>query len=230
MLGFFMARYCLQSYAALYCNKLEYLNQGKKISAFSLTDFLTKHTLDNLIAYKPITTFQEVERFLYIPTRPEIHFDFGFINLPSLAKGNRVNFRIPARRSWLRNYNWSANGESLAPFVQSFKWYLPLKEYKTWSDRIFTNRVVLNSVAGSSFTEKGEVVYNLPLADSNWTMLQLKDFIDARRVKKCPIPTVFARIWMLHWEFLPLRLEEQSLYVLPISHIMPISQTHLMPN
>ena len=167
MLGFFMAQYRLQSHAALYCDKLEYLNQGKKIGECTSTGFFTKHTLDTLIAYEPISTFHEVERFVYIPTRPENDFDTGFINLPSLAKGNSVTFRIPARRSWLLRYNWLASGENLAPFVQSFKVYLPLKEYKTGSDKEHSvTRIELRSVAGSSFSETGEVVYNVPFADS----------------------------------------------------------------
>ena len=50
MLGFFMAQYRLQSHAVLYCDKLEYLKQGKKISECSSTGFFTEHNLDTLIA------------------------------------------------------------------------------------------------------------------------------------------------------------------------------------
>ena len=161
----------------MYCDKLEYLKQGKKISECSSTGFLTENNLDTLITYDSITTFHEEERFVYIPTRPENKFDTSFINLPSLAKGNPVTFRVPARRSWLRKYNCLARGENLAPFVQSFKLYLPLKEYKTGSDKEYSRtRVVLTSVAGSSFTETGEVVYNVPLADSNYVTTYTEGF------------------------------------------------------
>ena len=105
MLGFFMAQYRLQSHAVFFCDKLEYLNQSEKISECSSTGFFTEHNLDTLIAYESITTFHEEERFVYIPTRPENQFDTGFINLPSLAKGNPVTFRVPAQRSWLPKYN-----------------------------------------------------------------------------------------------------------------------------
>ena len=70
-----------------------------------------------------------------------------------------------------------ARGENLAPFVQSFKLYLPLKEYKTGSDKEYSRtRVVLTCVAGSSFTETGEVVYNVPLADSNYVTTYTEGF------------------------------------------------------
>ena len=105
MLGFFMAQYRLQSHAVFFCDKLEYLNQSEKISECSSTGFFTEHNLDTLIAYESITTFHEEERFVYIPTRPENQFDTGFINLPSLAKGNPVTFRVLAQRSWLPKYN-----------------------------------------------------------------------------------------------------------------------------
>ena len=102
MLGFFMTQYRLQSQAALYCDKLEYLNQGKIIRACSSTGFFTGDNLDNLIAYDPDTTYDVDERFVYIPTRPQFPGDQGFINLPALAKGEPVTFRLPSKRSWLR--------------------------------------------------------------------------------------------------------------------------------
>ena len=169
MLGFFMTQYRLQSHAALYCDKLEYLNQGKKLEECSSTGFFTKNHLDELIAYDPETTYDLDERFVYIPTRPQFAGDQGFINLQSLAKGDAVTFRLPAKRDWLRKYNWLARGETLAPFVESFKLYLPLKEYKTGSEKQFSRtRIELTSVAGSSFTENADVVYNLPFEHSKY--------------------------------------------------------------
>lgn len=177
MLGFFMTQYRLQSQAALYCDKLEYLNQGKKIAPCSSTGFFSENNLDNLIAYDPDTTYDVDERFVYIPTRPQFNGDEGFINLPSLAKGEPVTFRLPAERSWLRKYNWLARGEILAPFVESFKLYLPLKEYKRGSEKQHSRtRIQLTSVAGSAFTENPEVVYNLPFEHSDYITIYSEGF------------------------------------------------------
>ena len=169
MLGFFMTQYRLQSHAALYCDKLEYLNQGRKVDICSTPGFFKEDDLDNLVAYNPDTTYDLDERFVYIPTRPQFSGDTGFINLPSLAKGNPVTFRLPAKRTWLRKYNWLARREILAPFVESFKLYLPLKEYKTGREKQYSRtRIQLTSVAGSSFSENSDVVYSLPFEHSNY--------------------------------------------------------------
>ena len=177
MLGFFMTEYRLQSHASLYCDKLEYLNQGKKIDECSSTGFFTDNELDILIAYDPDTTYDVDERFVYIPTRPQFEGDTAYINLPSLAKGNSVTFRLPAQRSWLRKHNWLARGEIVAPYVESFKLYLPLKEYKTGSEKQYSRtRIDLTSVAGSSFTETSEVVYNVPFDHSNYLTIYTQGY------------------------------------------------------
>ena len=169
MVGFFMTQYRLQSHAALYCDKLEYLNQGTEIGACSSTGFFTEHSLNTLVAFNPDTTYDVDERFIYIPTRPQFVGDIGFINLPSLARGESVTFRIPAKRELLRKYNWLARGEQLAPFVESFKLYLPLREYKEGDEKQHSRtRIQLTSVAGSAFTENADIVYNLPFEDSNY--------------------------------------------------------------
>ena len=166
MLGFFMTQYRLQSHAALYCDKLEYLNQGRIVDACSSPDFFNENDLYNLIAYNPDSTYDLDERFVYIPTRPQFRGDTGFITLPSLSKGNPVTFRLPANRTWLRKFNWLTRGETLAPYVQSFKLYLPLKTYKRGSEN--QTQIRLTSVAGSSFGKKDDVVYNLPFEHSNY--------------------------------------------------------------
>ena len=188
MLGFFMTQYRLQSHASLYCDKLEYLNQGEKITDCSVsqgrktticlpTGFFTNEDIDNIIACNPDTTYDADERFVYIPTRPQFNGDTGYINLPSLAKGNSVTFRLPAQRSWLRKYNWLAGEEFLAPYVESFKLYLPLKEYKTGNEKQHSRtRIELTSVAGSSFSETSNVVYNLPFQDSNYLTIYTQGY------------------------------------------------------
>ena len=116
----------------LYCDKLEYLNKGKSIQACKKsTGFYDKNDLSGIIAYDPDkVTINIVDRFVYIPTRPEFRGDKGFIHLPSLAEGNPVIFHLPPNRSWLKKYNWLVHGEEDIPYVISFKLYLPLKLYK----------------------------------------------------------------------------------------------------
>ena len=186
MLGFFMAQYRLQSHASLYCDKLEYLNQGEKITRCSLnpnkeicvtTEFFTQDDINDIISCNPDPTYDTDERFVYIPTRPQFDGDTAYINLPSLAKGNPVTFRVPADRMWLRKYNWLARGETLAPYVESFKLYLPLKQYKTGSEKEHSRtRIELISVSGSSFDEKTNVVYNVPFEHSKYITIYTQGF------------------------------------------------------
>ena len=186
MLGFFMTQYRLQSHASLYCDKLEYLNQGEKVSRCSLnrnkricesTGFFTKNDIDEIIACNPDPTYDQDERFVFIPTRPEFAGDTSYINLPALAKGDPVRFVLPANETWLRKYNWLARRETLAPYVESFKLYLPLKEYKTGSEKQHSRtRIELTSVAGSSFGEKTDVVYNVPFEHSNYITIYTQGY------------------------------------------------------
>ncbi|KAL9969707.1 hypothetical protein ACROYT_G021959 [Oculina patagonica] len=186
MLGFFMAQYRLQSHASLYCDKLEYLNQGETVTRCSLnpnkkicvsTGYFSKSDIDDIITCNPDPTYDRDVRFVYIPTRPQSDGDTAYINLPSLAKGNPVTFRIPADRAWLRKYNWLARGETLAPYVESFKLYLPLKEYKTGSDKEHSRtRIELTSVAGSSFGERTGVVYNVPFEHSKYITIYTQGY------------------------------------------------------
>ena len=178
LLGFFMTQYRLQSTASLYCDKLEYLNQGRTLSQCTSRTLFTRDEIEGLVEKKlDEVTYHRDERFVYIPTRPQFDGDKGFINLPAFAKGEPVTFQLPANRTWLRGYNWLARGEVLAPFVQSFKLYLPLKEYKTGNDKEHSRtRIELASVAGSAFAGNPEVVYNLPFEDSQYVSLYTEGF------------------------------------------------------
>lgn len=200
MLGFFMTQYRLQSHASLYCDKLEYLNQGKKVTDCREsqrrpaiiclnTGLFTNADINDIIVCNPDITYHFDKRYVYIPTRPQFNGDTGYINLPSLAKGNSVTFRLPAQRSWLRKYNWLAREEFLAPYVESFKLYLPLKEYKTGNEEQHSRtRIELTSVAGSAFSETSKVVYNLPFQDSNYLTIYTQGYDRCPNGKEAPNP------------------------------------------
>lgn len=164
LLGFFMTQFRLQFEAAVYCDKWEYMNQGKRIAPCEYEDFMDESRLDDLLTYDFGTLYHEDERFVYLPTKPQFPGDTGYINLPSLRKGNSVLFRIPANRTWLRQFNWFSSEEVLAPFVASFKLYLPHKTYPTEGRAPYSKTSVkLTSTAGSRLDDTSGVVYNLPL-------------------------------------------------------------------
>lgn len=191
LLGFFMTQYRLQSHVLLYCDKLEYLNEGKAITPCKQpTGFYTKDDLVGIIGYDADrATKSEVERFVYIPTRPEFKGDKGFINLPSLAKGNSVIFKIPDKKSWLKKYNWLVEGEEDIPYVLSFKLYLPQKMYKKGNARSFSStKIDLVSVAVSSFGGDSGVVYNLPLEHSIYSTIYSEGYTRCPRGKQIKNP------------------------------------------
>ena len=172
MLGFFITQHRLQHEAAVYCDKIEYRLQGKRLDDCSPSSgFFSKENLDNIISFdlKKIGYFEE-NKFVYLPTKPQFKGDTGFINIPSLAQGNSVTFRIPANRTWLRQYNWLGLQENSAPFVESFKMYLPLKRYGRKKKTRFTTRtsIELTSIAGSMTSDTSDVVYSIPLEHSKF--------------------------------------------------------------
>lgn len=183
MLGYFMTQNRLQSSASLYCDKLEYLNQGEKIPICSpRIGLFLRRTLDDLIAYKPDTTYHLDERFVYIPTRAQFNGDTGFINWQTLKKGEAVTFRLPANQTWLRQFNWiSKNNKKVVPFVQSFKLYLPRKTYDSNSNTYSKTHIRLTSIA-SSAVGKGDVAYNLPIEHSQYLTAYSEGFNPSR----CP--------------------------------------------
>lgn len=184
MLGYFMTQNELQSSAALYCDKLEYTNQGKRVPVCSpVTGLFARVELDELIAYKADTTYHLDERFVYLPTRAQFRGDTGFVNWQLLAEGKAVIFRPPANRTWLRQFNWLASDETTAPFVQSFKLYLPHKSYLSGGEKRYSKtRVRLTSIAGSAVSTKSDVVYNLPLEHSHYLTAYSEGFNPSR----CP--------------------------------------------
>ena len=172
MLGFFITQHRLQHEAAVYCDKIEYRLQGKRLDDCSPSSgFFSKENLDNIISFdlKKISYFEE-KKFVYLPTKPQFKGDTGFINIPSLAQGNSVTFRIPANRTWLRQYNWLGLQENSAPFVESFKMYLPLKRYGKKKKTSVTTRtsIELTSIAGNMTSDTSDVVYSIPLEHSKF--------------------------------------------------------------
>ena len=183
MLGYVKTQNRLQSSASLYCDKLEYQNQGKKIQVCSPGNgIFIRRDLDDLIAYKPDTTYHLDERFVYLPTRARFKGDTGFVNLQLLKEGKPVIFRLPANQTWLRQFNWLPSDETIVPFVQSFKLYLPHKTYGSGGIKQYSKtRIRLTSIAGSA-VGSGNVVYNLPLEHSHYLTAYSEGFNPSR----CP--------------------------------------------
>lgn len=180
---FFMTQYRLQFEASLYCDKLEYLNQGQTVTPCNGKDFLDNRKLEDLLSYDFGTQYHEAERFVYIPTKPQFPGDTGFISISELAKGEPVSFRIPANRTWLRRFNWLSSDETLAPFVASFKLYLPLRTYRNKKRRDYTKTSLeIVSTAGSRIDGNQDVLYNLPLEHSIYATIYEEGYDSA----KCP--------------------------------------------
>lgn len=185
MLIFFKSQSRLQDEASLYCNKLEYLNHGQSIFACNSTDLFIEQDIDNLIAYEPNTHYDIEERFVYIPTKEQFHGDQGYINLATLEKEHKVSFRLPANNSWLNEFNWLPSVENEAPFVESFKLYLPLKNYDVVKDRTkhYKTRIQITSKDGSFVNvSPSSVKYIVPLDNSQYVTVYEEGYDSA----KCP--------------------------------------------
>ena len=184
MLIFFKTQSRLQSEASLYCDKLEYLNHGKTIVACSSKELFTESEIDSLIAYEPNTFYDIEERFVYLPTKPQFPGDEGYINLASLAPNRKVTFRLPANETWLNHFNWLTSGEIIAPFVESFKIYLPLEDYAVLTTRTkhYKTRIQLTAKEGSFVDETSKLKYVLPLENSEYVTVYEEGYDPA----KCP--------------------------------------------
>ena len=186
MLAYLKIQRRLQTEASVYCDKLEYINHGKSIHACSKTDFFTEKDLDDLIAYEPDSHYHVEERFVYIPTKRdhELHGDFGFIDLASLKEQRNTTFRLPANTTWLQKYNWLKSDEHLAPFVQSFKIYLPVKDYQTVEIRArhSKTRIQLTSSGRSCVDVSCSLSYLIPNDDSQYVTTYEQGYDQA----KCP--------------------------------------------
>lgn len=166
--GFLMTQAYLQSHAWLYCDKLEYKNEGRGVQPCSPeTGLFTNDELDNLVAFTDDQSYVSVERTVYIPSKPQYSGDLGYINIHALAQDKTASFRLPRNPAWLYKFHWSLMGESHAPYVESFELFLPKKEYRTGSQRVETSTRLVVSVdkeTGSyiSTDQESAVLYKLP--------------------------------------------------------------------
>ena len=176
MTGFLMAQNRLQTQSSLYCDKLEYKQLGKHVEACSTVNGLFSQTnVDSLIAHTDHSRFDSFDRDVYIPTKPGLQGDTGYIDLSSLSRGESVLFKVPANDSWLHNYRWTLPGETTVPFVESFEIFLPHNHYNTGAEQQHTtSRVTVKSVAGSAVSTLApntSPVYILPKGHSSYVTL-----------------------------------------------------------
>ena len=188
MAGFLMTQVFIQSQAWIYCDKLEYKNEGQRIRPCSPeTGLFTNSDLDNLVAYTDHQTYVSIERTVHIPSKPQYSGDLGFINIHTFARDKTASFRLPRNVTWLYQFDWRLIGESHAPLVENFQLFLPNKEYKTGKDKRKTStRIVVtaDTEAGSylSADENSNVLYKLPEKQT----LYLTVYQEGYRSSTCP--------------------------------------------
>lgn len=184
---FFRTQSRLQLEASLYCDTQEYLNHGRRIYGCSSNDLFTVTEIENLITYEPDTHYDIEERFVYIPTKPQFHGDEGYINLATLAKEHKVSFRLPANKTWLNDFNWLTTEENVPPFVESFKVYLPQKNYDDIEGRTKHSKTRIQVTSkGGSFVDLTagvkKVRYIIPDENSQYVTVYEEGYDPA----KCP--------------------------------------------
>ncbi|KAK3751018.1 hypothetical protein QZH41_020174 [Actinostola sp. cb2023] len=139
MTGFFMMQSKIQKVSSVYCDVLEYNNLGKRVLPCSTVNGLFgKENIDALISYQDSTPYDEIERYVYIPTRPQSEGDTGVVDLQSLGRGETVVFQIPVDKNWLTEYGWIIPGQRSIPFIKSLKLFLPHKTYEDSSAQRYT--------------------------------------------------------------------------------------------
>ena len=166
-LGFLKTQVQLQREASTYCSKVEYMNQGQPIGVCKTKEgkgLFNEADLDELAAYNPEVSYHIDERFVYIPTRSQFDGDHGFIDLTRLKRDGSVLFTPPSNTKWLREFNWLASGETKAPFVESFKLYLPRKSYSGY----LKTQVTLSAAAACKVDISSDVSYDLPLENTRY--------------------------------------------------------------
>lgn len=129
--GFLMTHAFLQSHAWLYCDKLEYKNEGRRVQPCSPeTGLFTSDELDNLVAFTDHQMYVSVERTVYIPSKPQYSNDLGYINIQALAQEKTASFKLPRDPTWLYKFHWRLIGESPAPYVESFELFYQRKSIR----------------------------------------------------------------------------------------------------
>ena len=192
--GFFMTQLFIQSQVWLYCDKLEYQNEGERVQPCSpVTGLFTNNELDNVVAFKAHQTYVSIERTVHIPSKPQYYGDLGFINIPTFARNKAVSFRLPLNVTWLRMFDWSLIGESQASFVENFQLFLPKSEYATGPDKEKTStRIVVtaDTEAGSyiSTDRESAVLYKLPKKQSSYVTVYQEGYRSSTCSKEIPNP------------------------------------------
>lgn len=170
-LGFLKAQTQLQTEASSYCDKVEYMNEGQPIEVCKKKGGLfSEADLDELAAYNPEVSYHLDERFVYIPTQAQFPGDRGFIDLTRLTTDGSVLFQPPFNKTWLKQFNWLAAGETKAPFVESFKVYLPRKTYPSRGEHqsYLKTQVTLTAEASCKVDISSDVMYDLPLENTRY--------------------------------------------------------------
>ena len=162
--GFFMTQIFLQSQAWLYCDKLQYRNNGKPVEACNTANgVFTNNALDNIVAYTDHDTYASIERTVYIPSIPQFDGDLGYISISSLAEHKTTTFRLPLNSTWLQYHEWSLNGETSAPFVEDFQLFLPRRGNAPNTKKMATRIVIsADTDAGSYSSAESEMLFKLP--------------------------------------------------------------------
>ena len=189
-----MTQVFIQSQAWLYCDKLEYRNEGRRIRQCSpKTGLFTNSDLDNLVAYTDHQTYISIERTVHIPSKPQYSGDLGFINIHTFARDKTASFRLARDLTWLYQFDWSLIGESHAPYVENFQLFLPNKEYKSGGDKLKTStRIVVtaDTEAGSyiSADEHSTVLYKLPEKQASYVTVYQEGYRSSTCPKEIPNP------------------------------------------
>ena len=192
--GFLMTQNFIQSQAWLYCDKLEYKNEGQRVQPCSPEmGLFTNSDLDNLVAFTDHQTYISIERTVHIPSKPQYRGDLGFINIHTFAKEKTASFRLPLNVTWLYKFDWSLIGESHAPYVENFQLFLPNKEYKTGSKKVKTStRIVVtaDTETGSyiSTNQESSVLYKLPEMQTSYVTVYQEGYRSSTCSKEIPNP------------------------------------------
>ena len=192
--GFLMTQHFIQSQAFVYCDKLEYKNEGQTVGPCSPESGLfTNSDLDKLVAFIEHEHYVSIERTVYIPSRPQYSGDLGFINVHTLATNKTVSFRLSQNLTWLYEFGWSLIGESHAAYVENFELFLPNKEYKTGSAKVKTStRIVLTAETetGSfiSANTNNSVLYKLPEGHTSYVTVYQEGYRSSTCSNEIPNP------------------------------------------
>ena len=193
--GFLMSQIFIQSQAWLYCDKIEYLNEGERVQVcLPDTGLFTNNDLDKLVAFTDHKTYISIERTVFIPSKPQSDEDTGFINIQKLAEEKTASFKLPRDIKWLYKFHWSLMGEPHAPYVENFQLFLPNKEHdKTGAAKVQTStRIVVSADpnAGSyiSTDEAKSVRYLLPEKQTSYVTVYQEGYRKSTCSREIPNP------------------------------------------